>query len=595
MKAAGIARLFSFGRRRMRRGRTAVQPMLPERLESRVNLSSTTLVPAIESPGDAEGDSLWLASAAAPTSQQIAALTTSSAAVVAAFTAKNRVWSSAVDVVVPSLPDATSLRLEATGGLTYWHGRRAPTFIPARANVRIDLSLGGQTLPVRAGEPQPDATLPLAAAATNRVAARIAVAGQPARAPAAGWYAVSARVVAPNGGPAAPVTLLFSLGAVPAGSRAAAIRVVGGVGAKPTAVTVGVTLAPPPVLAPIPVPPVTVASVSPTAILPPPAPQAPVVQSQPSFVLPPAVNGIVEVSSDITGDVTFSAGAVYVITSEVFVLRGVTLTIEDGVEVRIRNGTVPGRLLTSAALIFQPGSSLRAQNVVFQAAGENDAVDENQPVAVANNGGVFFCGGTRTATKDNVSSQVLGLAEIGWSFVADSITANYLGRPDPRGGDGDGPERDDIDAMSVIGVVFDEWKINEVTVNHSGDDGFDLTNSSIRMATVRVFDPVEDGLNLTTSLLQISGRLEIDMTTSTAPDREIFDFEVDTGPVMVQIFPLATVNIRGYWDTSPGDLQIYLTSPDMPPPRPPQPPLFIPELYVFNGRLSGEAQIYSTA
>jgi hypothetical protein len=561
--------------------------MLLERLESRVNLSAAPTMPAIESPDGAEGDSLWLATAAAPASQQIAALTTSSAAVVAAFTAKNRAWTSSVDVVVPSLPDATSLRLQVTGGLTFWNGRQTPRFVPARANVRTELSLGGQTLRMRAGEPQPSdaATLTLAAAATNRVAARITVAGQPARAPTAGFYAVSATIVAQNGGPATPVTLLFSIGAVPAGSRAAAIRSVGGVGARPTAVTVGVTLAPPPAVAPIVVPPVASASVSPPAVVPP-APQAPVVQSQPSFVLPPAVNGIVEVSSDITGDVTFSAGTVYVITAEVFVLQGKTLTIEDGVEVRIRNGTVPGRLLTSAALIFQPGSSLRAQNVVFQAADE-----ANQPVAVANNGGVFFCGGTRTATKDNVWSQDLGILG---SFIADSVTANYLGRPDPRGGDGDGNARDDIDAISVIGVVFDEWNIDEVTVNHSGDDGFDLTNSSITMATVRVFAPVEDGLNLTTSLLQISGLLEIDMTNSTAPDREIFDFEVDTGPVMVQIFPLATVNIRGYWETGLGDLPIYLSSSDMPQPSPPQPPLFTPEVYVFNGQLTAEAQIYST-
>jgi hypothetical protein len=581
MKAASIAHLLSFGRGRGGRRRKAARPMLLERLESRVNLAAAPITPAIESPDDAEGDSLWLASTSAPASQQIAALTTSSAAVVAAFTPKNRAWTSAVDVVVPSLPDATSLRLEATGGLTSWNGRQAPTFMPARANVRIDLSLSGQTLPVRAGEPQPDATLQLAAAATNRVAARITVAGQPARAPVAGWYAVSAKIVAPNGGPETPVTLLFSIGAVPAGSRAAAIRSVGGVGARPMAVTVGVTLAPPPAVAPIVVPPVASASGSPTAVVPP-APPAPVVQSQPAFVLPPAVNGIVEVSSDITSSVTFSAGTIYVITAEVHVRRGVTLTIDDGVEVRIRNGTIRGRLLTCRALIFDSGSSLRAQNVVFQAAD-----DANQPVSVANNGGVFFCGGTRTATKDNVSSQKLNPSRIG-SFVADSITANYLGRTDPRGGDGDGNARDDIDAVSVIGAIFQEWGVRSLTVNHSGDDGFDLTNASIRMETVRVFAPVEDGLNLSTSLLQISGRLEVDMTTSTLRDREIFDFEVDTGPTHISIAPGATVDIRGYWDNSPFDLRIDVRSSDMP-----RPSLSTREWYAYSGTLVKSALIFS--
>ncbi|MFM7137325.1 MAG: hypothetical protein ACKO1M_09705, partial [Planctomycetota bacterium] len=407
---------------------------------------------------------------------------------------------------------------------------------------------------------------------------------QPARAPAAGWYAVSAKVVAPNGGPETPVTLLFSIGSVPAGSRAAAIRAVGGVGARPTAVTVNATLAPPPVAAPIAVPPVAAASISPPAVVPASTPQAPVVQSLPPFVLPPAVNGFVELSSDITGDATFSAGSIYVITAEVHVRRGVTLTIADGVEVRIRNGLGRWRLLTSCALIFDAGSSLRAQNVVFQAADQ-----ANAPVAVANNGGVFFCGGTRTATKDNVSSQDLRRPSINWSFVADSITANYLGRPDPRGGDGDGHTRDDIDAISVIGAVFQEWGVRAVTVNHSGDDGFDLTNASIAMETVQVFAPVEDGLNLTTSLLQLSGRLVIDMTASTGGDREIFDFEVDTGPVQLWIAQGATVDIRGYWDNRPSDLRIDVKSSDMP-----RPSLWTREWYAFAGQLvSGPARIFS--
>lgn len=144
-----------------------------------------------------------------------------------------------MDVVVPSLADATTLHLEVTHGLTYWNGRQTPTFTPARANVRIELSTGGQTTAVRAGEQQPDAALALAASATNRLDARIAVDGKPARVAPAGWYAVSADVVETNGF-STPVTLLFSRGSVPIGSRAAATRAVGGIGDEPTAVNVGV-------------------------------------------------------------------------------------------------------------------------------------------------------------------------------------------------------------------------------------------------------------------------------------------------------------------------------------------------------------------
>jgi len=561
--------------------------MLLERLESRVTLSGAPLVPTIASPRGHADDSPWLSPDRATASPRVAALTTSSAAVVAAFTAKHRVWTSSVDVVVPAIPDATSLRLEATGGPTYWNGRQTPTFSPARASVRIDLSLGGQTAASRAAEPQPSdaATLPLAASGTNRVAARITVDGKPGRAVAAGWYAISATIVAGGSGAATPVTFLFSRGRVPAGSRAAAIRAVGGVGAKPAAVTVGVTLAAPPAVAPIVVPPVASASASPMAVVPP-APQAPVVQSQPSFVLPPAVNGIVEVSSDIAGDATFRAGNVYVITGEVHVLSGVTLSIEDGVEVRIRNGKENFATLTSRALIFDSGSSLVAENVIFQAA--NDA---NEPVEEADNGGVFFCGGTRNATKDDVSSQQVG-PEPRWSFRATSIVANSLGRKDPPEGDGDGNGRDDIDAVSVIGMVFDEWNIEAVEINRSGDDGFDLTDSNIEMERVKVIDPTEDGVNLTSSELTVksTGRLEVDMndTVTTGPDREIFDFE-GPGACTLTVTREASVDIRGFWDNSPFDTTIYLTSADMEQPRAGR------EEYAWSGLLeNSDAVIFST-
>jgi hypothetical protein len=52
------------------------------------------------------------------------------------------------------------------------------------------------------------------------------------------------------------------------------------------------------------------------------------------------------------------------------------------------------------------------------------------------------------------------------------------------------------------------------------------------------------------------------MTDSTAPDREIFDFE-GPGPCTLTVSQGAWVDIRGYWDNSPLDTPIYLTSDDM--------------------------------
>jgi hypothetical protein len=299
--------------------------------------------------------------------------------------------------------------------------------------------------------------------------------------------------------------------------------------------------------------------------------------------VPPAVNGIAEISGNITRDTTFVAGTVYVITGEVHVWRFKTLTIEDGVEVRIRNGRGQFTYLTSRALIFDSGSSLVAQSVIFQAANDN-----NEPVNVADNGGVFFCGGTQAASKDNVSSQVVGGPLTFWSFQATKITANYLGRKDPAGGDGDGPKLDDIDAVSVIGVVKSEWKIASVESNYSGDDGFDLTNSHITLQHVRVVNPTEDGVNLTSSTVSIEKSLFVDMTDNPTPlDRELFDFENDF--CMITVYKGADVNLLGFWDDSPLDRRIYLQSNDMK-----QPKQLDRALYSWSDTLKlGSAFIYS--
>jgi hypothetical protein len=225
-----------------------------------------------------------------------------------------------------------------------------------------------------------------------------------------------------------------------------------------------------------------------------------------------------------------------------------------------------------------------AQSVIFQAANDN-----NEAVNVADNGGVFFCGGTRVASKDNVSSQKLGNAPPPWSFQATRITANYLGRKDPAGGDGDGPKLDDIDAVSVVGVVESEWKIASVVSNYSGDDGFDLTNSNIRLQEVRVVVPTEDGINLTSSTMWIEKSLFVDMTDKQMPlDREIFDFEVGSGGCRITVRNDATVDILGFWDNSRRDRKIYLDSNDMKQPKPGE-----RALYSWSGTLTSYAFIYT--
>ena len=292
---------------------------------------------------------------------------------------------------------------------------------------------------------------------------------------------------------------------------------------------------------------------------------------------------IAHVSADITRDTTFRAGTTYVITTEVHVTAGTTLTIEDGVRVLIRNGPVQGRNLTAAALVFDSGSRLRARTVSFAA---SDAGD--RPTAAAMNGGVFFCGAFRSASKDGITSRS-GVGVRSSSFVADRIECSYLGRPDPLGGDDDTTtdDRDDIDAISLLGVGPSEWRVREVSSTNSGDDGFDVTNSSISLGALTVVNPFEDGLNVTSSLVEVTGSCTVVMSRSTAPDRELFDLETDGGPARIVFKRLAAIDLRGYW----GDRydEVRLSSSDMPQPNP-----LRKDWYEFVGILRrGPATVYS--
>jgi hypothetical protein len=293
---------------------------------------------------------------------------------------------------------------------------------------------------------------------------------------------------------------------------------------------------------------------------------------------------ILIVTADIARSTTFRRGTTYVIDGEVHVRPGVTLTIEDGVTVLIRNGYRPKRTIDTSALVFDSGSKLKAATVTFGAADS-----QNRQTSEANNGGVFFLGTFRSCTKDGISVDTRAATGRS-SFTADLINLTSLGRTDPLGGDGDDNDRDDIDAISLLGLAPTEWRVKAVRSDHSGDDGFDVTNSSISLDRLTVVNPVEDGLNITSSTVQIRQALTVAMSPSIAPDRELFDLEVDDGAAKVVIDRLAAVDLRGYWGNAYDEVN--LNSLDMPaPPRRGT----AGQWYVFNGVLRrGPAIVYST-
>ncbi len=280
---------------------------------------------------------------------------------------------------------------------------------------------------------------------------------------------------------------------------------------------------------------------------------------------------------DLRKDTTLSHGRDYLVVGQLHVLAGVTLSIEDGVTVYLQNGAVGRRKLRRSALIFDSGSSLLARRVKFRAAN-----DEGQPQKLADNGGVWFFGAHRSASKDGLKSRVDEQTALSY-FKAERLSFSYLGRRDPAptaAGAAANP-RDDLDAVSVMGVGLAEWKIKSVKIHFAGDDGLDLTNSHILMNEVMVKNPTEDALNISSSRLDIIKTLKVVMTENEWPDRDIFDLEVDAGPSSVVLHRGAKIDISGVF----GD-QLMFSSQDMP-----QPDTADYSIYTFNGRSDKSASV----
>ncbi|MFM8703860.1 MAG: hypothetical protein ACKOHG_08325, partial [Planctomycetia bacterium] len=174
------------------------------------------------------------------------------------------------------------------------------------------------------------------------------------------------------------------------------------------------------------------------------------------------------------------------------------------------------------------------------------------------------------------------------SFRARSITTSHLGRRDTYRSPKTGKELDigdDIDGFSLVGVGPDEWRVAEVRSLYSADDGFDLTNSHVRLDRLEVRYPAEDGLNVRSSRIEIRRSLVLDVPKSRDADRDLFDLETDAGGSFVELPKGCWVRVRGVF----GD-EVTLSSPDMPRPNT---AADNERRYAYSGRLKADAVIYS--
>ena len=297
----------------------------------------------------------------------------------------------------------------------------------------------------------------------------------------------------------------------------------------------------------------------------------------------------VEISADISADTTLVSSNRYIITTEVHVKQGVTLTIENNTLILIRNGVEFAAKPTSTrrpSLIFDTGSTMLAEDVYFKACD-----DTNQPVNKALNAGLFLLGSSSMTRRDlNIMTSLSVHPSF---FKANRIHTEYLGARDPFLHQNKARSLtkqqklklyqriDDFDAIQIIGVNGSEWDVASIYSLGSGDDGFDLEDCAISVKNVQVAGSTEDGLNLTNSRLDITGSLDLNVGITGLRDRDLFDLEVDRAPSIIRIAQNAQVRLDGIF----GD-QAWLRSDDLPHKNQVR--------YQYNGKtVKGQSYVYS--
>jgi len=284
---------------------------------------------------------------------------------------------------------------------------------------------------------------------------------------------------------------------------------------------------------------------------------------------------IIQIYGNITNNTVFYNKNIYVINGEVHVLSGVSLTIQNDTIIYIKNGKFTLSSLNKSALIFDNGSSLYANTVYFIACDKL-----NRRSIIPDNAGVWFCG-TLEAQKETIKTNYGTQPSY---FYARKIYAYYLGSTDPVKQKNSNLEPStDNDGITILGCNNDEFKIQFLHVEQSGDNAIDIVQSYVTINNIVVLNPSEDALNIVSSSLTVVNTLILDVSLTNVYDRDIFDIEVDYGSSFIKINKYCYVEIKGIF----GD-QTTLVSNDLPQPT--------EGLYLYKGvTRNGQSYIYRNA
>lgn len=281
---------------------------------------------------------------------------------------------------------------------------------------------------------------------------------------------------------------------------------------------------------------------------------------------------IIQIYSNIKENTVFYNKNIYVINGEIHVLQGVSLTIENNTIIYIKNGKFNLSSLNKSALIFDSGSSLIGETISFIACDK-----KSNKSTVPDNAGIWFCG-TLDAEKEGIKTK-FGVQPS--YFYAKKIYVYYLGSNDPLKQKNSQLEPStDNDGITILGCNNDEFKIEFLHVEETGDNGIDILQSYITINNIVVLNPGEDALNIVSSSLTVVNTLVLNVSLTNVYDRDIFDIEVDKGSSFIKINQFCYVEIVGIF----GD-QTTLISNDLPQPT--------ENLYVYKGiTKNGQSYIY---
>jgi hypothetical protein len=197
---------------------------------------------------------------------------------------------------------------------------------------------------------------------------------------------------------------------------------------------------------------------------------------------------------------------------------------------------------------------------------------------------VWFCG-TLEAQKETIKTNYGAQPSC---FYAKKIYAYYLGSNDPlndplKQKNSNLEPSTDNDGITILGCNNDEFKIQFLHVEQSGDNGIDIVQSYVTINNIVVLNPGEDALNIVSSSLTVVNTLVLDVSLTKVYDRDIFDIEVDNGSSFIKINKYCYVEIKGIF----GD-QTTLVSNDLPQPT--------EGLYIYKGvTKNGQSYIYRKA